>query len=91
PIYHLAEFIKAIDEHIVVSDKIQKEYKNSSAFQKRFGFFPPTRQEIYQIIHLANQKRINLAKMIKKNKDDVPFVTFAVAAQVVHDLFNNED
>ncbi|MGD9813197.1 MAG: patatin-like phospholipase family protein [Bacilli bacterium] len=91
PIYLLAEFIKAIDEHIVVSDKIQKEYKNSSAFQKRFGFFPPTRQEIYQIIHLANQKRINLAKMIKKNKDDVPFVTFAVAAQVVHDLFNNED
>lgn len=90
PIYHFMDFVAAIDERIIISEKIQKDYKNQSAFQKKFGFFRPTRHEMYQIIHLANQKHVNLVKMINKNKDDIPFVAFAVAAQVVHNLFSEE-
>lgn len=82
PSYHLHEFIEKINNLIVISEKIANEYKNVSAFQKKFGFFAPTRKEICEIIMIAHQKKINLDRMIKTNSDNISFVTLVIAAEI---------
>ncbi|MGI6713721.1 MAG: patatin-like phospholipase family protein [Bacilli bacterium] len=90
PSYHLREFIDVIDNSIVIDEKIVSRYQKTSDFQEKFSVFAPTRKEICQIIVLANQKKVNLDRMIKTHRENIQFVTLAIMSQIVDKIIKED-